>query len=218
VADAEDSDNIYICHACIGDAYLKQEVLSDAHKRTCHFCRGISEAWPLDELAERIQMVIEEHFVVTPDNPSDDGFYYDEDWERRGEPVAEVIAEIARLEPEPTEAVRERLSEKTYREAFEGGEEDPYGSDTHYEEGQPDTCGFRESWEFFRKEIRTRTRFFGRYAQQALDEIFGDLASLKTWNGTPAIKEMRPTDEERFIYRARIAYSESEVCQLLRNR
>jgi hypothetical protein len=217
VADRDDNDDTYICHACIGDTFLKREVRRDGRKRECHFCGKTREAWPLDELAERIQGVIEEHFRVTPSDPRDEGFAYDKDmdWERRGDPAADVIAEIAGLEPESAEAVRERLSEKTYYDAFEGGYEDPFGSDTYYEEGRPDPHGFRESWEFFRQEIRSRSHFFGRYAQRALDEIFGDLASLKTWEGTPAIKEILPAGEARFLYRARVAYSEAELREIL---
>jgi hypothetical protein len=126
-----------------------------------------------------------------------------------------VIAEIAELEPEPAEAVRQLLSEKTYWDAHEGGYEDPFGSDVQYDQGRPDTYGFRESWDFFRSEIKTRARFFGRSAQQALDEIFGDLASLKTWEGTPAIREILPTDDSRFLHRARIAYSSAELREIL---
>jgi hypothetical protein len=167
-------------------------------------------------LAERVQGVIEQHFQITPSDPSEEGLAYDEDmhWERRGEPVAYVIEEIAELEPEVAEAVRECLSEKTSWDEFESYE-NPFGSETYYEEGQPDTGNFHESWEFFRQEIRTRTRFFGRSARQALNEIFGDLASLKTWQGTPAVKQIPPTDDARFFYRARVAYSEPELEEIL---
>jgi hypothetical protein len=217
VTDGDDSDDTYICHRCIGDAFLKQEICRHGRKRECHFCGKTCEAWPLDELAEQVRGVFEQHFRITPSDPGEEGFAYDRDmdWERRGELVADVIADIAGLEPEPAEAVRERLSDPY--DAFEGGYEDPFGSETQYEVGRPDTHGFRESWEFFRREVRTRSRFFGRDAQRALDEIFGDLASLKTWKGIPAIKEILPTDESRFLYRARIAYSESEVRDILLN-
>jgi HEPN/RES N-terminal domain 1 len=217
VADADDCHDTYICHRCVGDSFLKQEIRRDGRKQECHFCGKTRKAWPLDELAERVQSVIEEHFRITPSDPNEEGFVYDKDmdWQRRGDPVADVIADIAELDSEPAEAVRERLSEKTRYDAFEGGYEEPFDSDTYYEEGNPDTHGFHESWEFFRQEVRTRSRFFGRNAQRALDEIFGDLASLKTWEGRPAIKEILPTDEARFLYRARIAYSESELREIL---
>jgi RES domain/HEPN/RES N-terminal domain 1 len=217
VADGNDSDDVYVCIRCIGDTFLKQEILRDGRDRECDFCGKTRKAWPLDELAERTQGVIEEHFQITPNDPRDEGFVYDKEmnWERRGYPIADVIAEIANLKADLAEAVRERLSEKTSYDAFESGDEDPFGSDTYYEEGRPDTHGFRESWEFFRQEVRTRSRFFGRDAQRALDEIFGDLGSLKTWEGTPAIKEILVTDEARFLYRARIAYSESELRDIL---
>jgi hypothetical protein len=201
MADEDDSGGLYVCHACIGDAFLKAEIRREGRKRVCHFCGKTRKAWPLEELAERVRGVIEEHFRITPSDPGEEGLAYDEemDWQRRGEPVEYVIAEIAELEPEVAEAVRERISEKTSWDAHDGGGEDPFGSDAYYEEGRPDTGNFHESWGFFRQEIKTRTRFFGRSAQQALDEIFGDLASLKTWQGTPAIREILPTDEANFF-------------------
>jgi hypothetical protein len=174
-------------------------------------------AWPLRELAARIEAVIDEHFETTPIDPSEEGLPYDSeiDWTRSGEPIADVIAEIAQLEPEAAEAVRKHLSEETAWDAHEGGYEDPFGIDAYYEEGRPDTGGFHESWEFFRQEIRSRARFFSRSAQGALDEIFGDLAKLKAWEGTPAIKQISPTEDARFFYRARIAYSEAELQDIL---
>lgn len=198
-----DSDDAYICHECIDDSFLKDEVRQEGSARNCHFCGKVRVAWPLDELATRVQGVVEEHFKATAGD--------------RGDPVAYVIAEIAGLDAKIAEAVRARLSEQTYWDAHEGNYDDPFGRDTCYQEGRPDTLDFHESWGFFRREIRTRSRFFGRSAQQALDEIFGDLASLKTWEGTPAIKMMLPTDEARFIFRARIAYSESELRDMLIN-
>ena len=217
MADNDDSEVVYVCYECVGDDHLKEEIRREGHERECHFCGKTQKAWPLDELAGRIQGVIEQHFQITPSDPSEEGLPYDKDidWERRGEPVADVIAEIAELEPELAEAVRDRISDQTSWDAHDGGYEDPFGSDTHYEEGRPDTGNFHESWWFFRQEIKTRSRFFGRLAQQALDEIFGDLASLKTWQGTPAIKQILPTDEHRFFHRARIAYSESELREIL---
>jgi RES domain/HEPN/RES N-terminal domain 1 len=219
VADEDDSDNIYICHGCIGDPFLKKEVRRAGSRRRCHFCNKTRKAWPLNELAERVQGVIEEHFRVTPSDPYEEGLPYDRDmeWHRRGEPVANVIGDIASLDPEVAEAVRDSISEKTSWDAHDGGYNDPFGSDAYYEEGRPDTYGFHENWQFFRKEVKTRSRFFGRSAQRTLDEIFGDLANLKTWKGTPAIKEILPTDEARFLFRARVAYSEAEVRDMLIN-
>jgi len=115
VTDRDDSDDVYICHGCIGDAFLKQEVRGDGRKRKCNFCGETREPWPLDELAERVEGVIKEHFRTTPSDPRDEGFVYDEDmdWERRGDPVADAILNIAGLEPETAEAIRKRLSETT---------------------------------------------------------------------------------------------------------
>jgi hypothetical protein len=55
VADEDDSDNVYICHGCIGDSFLKDDVRREGRTRQCHFCGKARKAWPLDELAERAQ-------------------------------------------------------------------------------------------------------------------------------------------------------------------
>lgn len=214
--DEEDSGDVYICHGCIGDSFLKADVRREGRRLKCNFCGKLRRAWPLDKLAERVREIVEEHFRLTPSNPYDEGYYYDSEmnWERRGEPVADVIANIADLHQNVAEAVRSRISEVTSWDAHDGAEEDPFGGEAHYEEGSPDTNEFQESWNWFRRQIQTRSRFFGRTVQQALDEIFGDLTSLKTWRGTPAIKEILPTDDNRFIFRGRIAYSESEIHEI----
>ena len=216
MANGDDGDDVYICYGCIGDSFLKEEVRREGHKRQCHFCEKARKAWPLDKLAERVQGVIDEHFRITPSDPRDEYLFYDEDmdWERRGDPVAAVIAEIAELEPKPAEEVREHLSRKIYFEAFEGGYENPFGSDTYYEEGRSDTYGFCESWEFFRQEIKTRSRFFGSFRPACARRYFW-LRSTETREGTPAIKEILPADDMRFLYRARIAFESSELREML---
>lgn len=80
----EDSEDVYVCHACVGDRFLMNEIRSDGQKRECQFCGKTRKAWPLYELAERVRNVIEEHFRVTPSDPRDEGFAYDKDmdWER----------------------------------------------------------------------------------------------------------------------------------------
>lgn len=212
-----DEDDVFVCYDCVGDPHLKGEIRRDGSRRPCQFCRKKRKAWPLRELAERVRGVIEEHFRLTPSDPGAEGFPYDKEtqWERRGEPVEWVITEIAAVEPDVAEAIRRRISEATSWDAFAGAYEDPFGLEGYYEEGRPDTHDFRESWEFFRREIKTRSRFFGRPAQRALEEIFGDLDGLKTWEGTPAIKEISPADDGRFLYRGRIAYSESDLHEIL---
>jgi hypothetical protein len=37
VADADDCHDTYICHRCVGDSFLKQEIRRDGRKQECHF-------------------------------------------------------------------------------------------------------------------------------------------------------------------------------------
>ena len=133
MAEEDDCNDVYICHSCVDDTFLKDEIRSEGRNRKCSFCGKSGKAWPLEELAERVQAVIEEHFKITPSDPRSEGFVYDEEmqWERRGDPVECVIAEIAGVEPGLAEAVRKRLSKMTSWDAFEGGYEDPFASDRY---------------------------------------------------------------------------------------
>ena len=171
-------------------------------KRKCGFCGKVRKSISLGELADRVHGVIETHFRLTPSDPYSEEYAYDKEvgWERRGEPVEYLIAEIAGVEQELAVAIRKTLSERTAWDAHEGGYEDPYGIEAHYEVGKPDTYDFRESWDFFRRQIKTSERYFGQFAKRALDEIFGDdLDRLKTWQGDRAVRTIFPESDDRFF-------------------
>ena len=105
-----------------------------------------------------------------------DGF-----WERSGYFVGDVIADIAGVSAVIGTDVREILLDRyglSYQ-ALKDGEEEPYASDAYYEEREVDDWDFRETWETFRDEIRSRVRFFSAYAEEALTHIFGDLNTHK---------------------------------------
>lgn len=213
---ASDKD-VYVCAECIGDSVLKELVLSDGGHGQCTFCGRKANCLPIERLADEIHEVIAEYFYLTASEPEGVDYLMAKEglWERPGEQVHLVISNIADVSEEIAEAIREYLSEQFGYEAAKEGEEDPYGSDALYEEKGIDDWNFRESWDFFKTNIKTRSRFFSRHAQQVLDEIFDGLGTLKTIRGTPVIREIAPTDADHHLFRARVSFSERELKEIL---
>ena len=214
----QDNPTKHVCHACIGDRFLANEVKQEGLRVSCSYCGETREVLTLEALARRIHETLQEHFELTPPYPNDFYEYFLERegrWERTGESVENVLAQIANLSKEMTQDVINLLSAEHSYSAVKDGMDDPYGSDAMYEERGPDDRRFQNTWEAFSNEIRSHTRFFSSRAEGMLTDIFGDLGALKTYDGNPAIREVGPDDENRSVWRARTAQSSEELETIL---
>ena len=201
-----EKDTVRVCHDCIGDSFLADEVKEKGSRGLCGYCGKRRKALTLEKLAERIHEVLQEHFRLSLNETP---------WRRSGYPVVDLIANMAGLDEEIADDVRVLLSEPHEYEAMTDGAENPYDSDAHYEELSPDEWGFRDTWGAFRSEIRSRARFFSTSAETALRDIFGDLSALKTFDDQPVIRKISPDDEDHFLWRARTAQSSKELKAIL---
>lgn len=211
----------HICHQCVGDPILAEEVRRRGEVHLCSYCSRATQAFPLDALAERIHHVMVTHFELTPDHPVDVEEFItialDLAWERKGDPVATIIADIAGLDEPIADDVTHWLSQHYgWHEARDGGE-DPYGFDAHYDHTNPDTSQVKNAWNNFRREIETQARFFGPNAETTLSQIFADLETLRTIIGEPVVREIGPQDDECHVYRARKALSTDELYRILKS-
>ena len=217
--NGHDDNQSCVCYGCIGDAVLSAVVKQSRRRSLCTYCAENREAMPLGELADRIHAVLEDDFVLS--SADDNRYVYSSAsggmWEPSGDPVEYVIAEIAGLEPEIADDLRELLSGRHAYLAIKDGEEDPYGVEAHYTAKGPDDWEFRETWSEFCREIRSRSRFFSASAGEALNSIFGDLDAHRTSDGRPVVLEISPTDDERFFWRARKAQSIEELEAILKS-
>ncbi|NTH16648.1 RES domain-containing protein [Agrobacterium rhizogenes] len=190
-----------VCYKCIGDGYLQAEIRSEGKTLKCSFCGKRRRAFSIEELAERVQSVVEENY-----RPHQDEYGADS-----GEPVVHLIANLTRVDESIAEAVRAEISSGTGYAAFEGGYSDPFGREACYIDRKPDTYDYQESWLFFRNEISQRSRYFSEHARRSLLEIFGDISSMRVWPNDPVIVNIGPASEDRFLYRGRIAFSEADI-------
>ena len=209
-----------ICHECIGDEALVEEVKEKGVLGQCSYCAKSNETLPLREVADRIHQVLGEHFELTPDYPDEayEHFLASEGkWERRGEPVESVICDIACVNEEIASHVRTLLSDQHSFLAVKDGIEDHYDSWPMYEEREPDDWGFRFTWKAFRREIQSRSRFLNSNAEQALNDIFGDLDTYRTYLGRSVIREIVPGDPDSSVWRARVAQSHDQLQDILKS-
>lgn len=93
--------------------------------------------------------------------------------------------------------------------------EEPYDDDVHYEESPAEQFYVKQSWDTLCTEIKSRARFFSPVSEKILNELFGDLNTLTTFNGTPVVQTISPDSENGHLYRARIAKTEHDVKKIL---
>lgn len=208
-----------ICHNCIGETYLKNEIQQSGEIRNCDFCETSDiKTFLLEEIADEVHAVIEKYFYLTSSEPESiletlaarDGY-----WEQSGEPVSDVILNLLDTTDSVTEAIHDHLSgihDATGKDAL--CDPQPYDSEAHYAEHPVDIYEFHEDWSLFKREIRKRARFFNSSAEETLKSIFRDIGKLKTRNDVPVICEYSSTD---LIYRARMADSEIKLKSILEN-
>ena len=184
----------------------------------CDYCEETCEAITLGELADLTHDALLKHCVLTPEYPTE---WYDfweareGTWERRGDPVEFVIAEMAGLDERVASDLTVLLSGQHSYSEVKGGMEDPYGIEAMYEERRPDDSEFRFTWDEFRKEVRSRSRFFNARAEEMLRYIFGDLNSLEAISDVPVVREFNPGCRDAFVWRARTAFSDDELKRIL---
>ena len=202
----------YVCHACMGDRILAEQVEQEGVQSECSYCQRTGAALTLSDLSNCIHQVLEQHFVPTSvdDVP-------EERWEDFDD-AETVIQKVANVEQSIAADVREYLFNSSARSGdVEGGEENPYSPGMWYGEHKTDTSGFRSAWWDLKHETRSRARYFGATTGDTLGRIFQDLASLTDVWGRPVIREVKPGEPDASIWRARIAYSNPEVKSILQS-
>jgi RES domain len=208
----DDPEVKHICFACVGEEFLRAEIEKEGEPATCSYCGKNCNSLSMEELADRIEAVFEEHYRRTSTEPSSlenlmikEG---DFDWDRKGEPVVWAIADAAEIEEGPASDVQEILADRHADfDSAAMGEECEFEADAHYAEKGPNDIEFREQWRFFELSLKTETRFFNPYAQTTLRAVFEGLADHETRDGRRVIRQAGPGFELAALYRARVFQS-----------
>jgi hypothetical protein len=206
-----------VCAGCIGEEFLHEQIMQDGVVGHCDFCQSKGNPTiDLDDLAEQVHSVLEEHFIMTSPDPEGVDLLLAKEglWEQPGEPVTYAIMNLIDSTEELAEAVRDYLSEQ-YDPWGKDAMIDPcpYASDSQYEERAIDTYEFQESWASFKQEILSRSRFFNQAAKSALEHLFQGVTQLVTHDGEPVVRVLGPADS---IFRARLAKSNDALEEILK--
>ena len=200
----------YVCHACIGDKFLAEQVEKEGTREECTYCRGTKTALTLEDLSDRIRRVLEEHFEL---RPRDD---LTEQCRQASDNAETIIKDVARIEQCIAADVREHLFNRCAQTVdVVEGKDNPSSGGMLYVEPEVSTSGLHSAWWDFKEEIRSRARFFGATPAATLDRIFENLASLETVRGKSVVREITPGDKDSSFWRARTAHSEPEIRSIL---
>ena len=204
-----------VCCECIGDKFLADEVKKAGPSGLCGYCGETRESQTLVALANRIHEVLQEHFKLTSLVP-EGGFqimmFLNDGWEREGDSVDDVIAKITGLGERVVLEIKSLMARQFSYGAVKNGEEDPYNDEARYEVREPD-----DQWNDFCNEIRSKKRFFNTNAETILCQIFRDLTDAGSHGEPPAIRQINPEDDNRFVWRAREARSREELETILKS-
>lgn len=158
-------------------------------------------------LADSVSTALDQHYYKTSPDPAPGLEWHLQKeglWERSGETVGFVIAELAEIEEAPAEDIRALLDYQTYDiELAQMGEEGPFDEDAHYAPSGPNCVELQHEWATFEHSIQTESRFFSRIARAILDRVFCDIWHLRTSENHPVIVAAGPEASLNAVYRAR---------------
>ncbi len=197
-----------VCAGCVGEAYLKAEIERTGEVAECYYCAESEDnTITIEELAARVETALEQHYERTSAEPEGIEYLLQKEgrWSRHGEPVVEVIGEMAGIEPESAEDVRSLLEEQNYdRHAEQVGEENPFDEEAQYARAISEYNEYQADWQSLVTSLEQSSRFFSRAAHVTLTSIFQGLDKLRTREGKGVVVAAGPGCDLQAIYRARV--------------
>ena len=211
----------FVCFGCIGEHYLCHAILRRRTIGICSRCDARRQCLTTGELADLIHLALNEHFYLTPNEPT--GLEYSaislkivDGWERRGDLVTSVISGIVEIGEDFAEDVRSILEQKYGFCSFDPDHENPYGIEACYEERTPDGSGLFRSWEKTMDDVRFRRRFFNDDVREKLDEMFGDLLASLDLSSQEFVVDLVPNGTASQFWRARGAPTAEKLEEILK--
>lgn len=212
-----------VCSNCIGETFLRGEINQHGEAGECFYCDIDGKTITVGELADRVEMAFDQHFHRTSTEPSDYEYMLlsdkesSYDWSRHGEPVSDVISNLAEIGEDLASDVQWILQQRhADYEMAKMGEECPFASDSYYEESRVNIAGLQSEWQYFEESLKTESRFFSTVAEATLSSIFAGLTEHKTWKGRRVVIEAGPNRKISALFRARVFESEDQLAEALK--
>lgn len=209
IEETPPSDRL-VCTDCIGEEYVAGLIARTGVPATCYYCSNEGRTITIEELSERVERVIGQHYLRTATEPEGYEYYLQREtgnWDRSGEPVAEVLAQILEISDESiAKDVREVLDDKTSDfDSMTCGEEQPFSDEAHYAESTLiDHTSISEEYQRFETVLIEQARYFSPETRNFLDSLFGRLEGLRTHDGRPLLVDAGPGQPISSFFRARV--------------
>lgn len=207
--DVED-EGPFVCHQCIGEARLKYEIKREGRVAACNYCaRDDFRCVTIDWLAERIDPTFRELVGSGEEEPqiAADGYVH---WGVSGDAPSAVLAEMTDCaDTAIAEAIIDKLATDHAWDIHDGGLDIYDETSEAYAIQLPDDRKYRDAWEAFCQSLKHKRRFFSADAKKLLDELVGPLLRGGRAQFSQAVRVIGPESEDRFVFRARLANSDS---------
>lgn len=211
-----------LCHQCIGEEYLKDEVLRTGKRKKCSYCSRVAKSYSIEDIADRIDTAFQQHFMRTSNQPDSwqqsllSDRESDYDWERDGEPVVWAIANSADI-PEPAARdIQAVLQDKYFDfDSAAMGEETEFSLEAYYEEKGSNDQMWQDEWRWFERSLKTEARFFSRSAATLLASIFNGIDKMCAADGRPLIIDAGPQTKLAAVFRARVFQADDQLAEAL---
>lgn len=211
-----------LCHQCVGERFLGDEIRVQGKKVSCSYCGRITESYRISQIAERMEEVFKQHFFRTSDQPTDWQYSMlkdkelSYDWERDGERIIYAIMNAANI-PEAAANDIQQILEEQYSDfdAAVSGEETEFSSDSYYQEKEVDDWHWQKEWREFERSMKSEARFFNREAANHLKKIFDGIDQMKTQDDRSLIIDAGPATSFTEIYRARVFQADDKIKEAL---
>jgi DNA-directed RNA polymerase subunit RPC12/RpoP len=213
----ESESEKYVCSTCIGDFVLQGEILIGGSERRCSYCDESGAAVAIEQVADRVDDVygvLVGEVEAMPYFPSDSDRV---EYRQSGSTPGDIVSEMLECDEEiANDVVAELSSLHSYR-AMKDGDIDRFDdSNDIFEIAIPRSPEVKETWASFCSSIKHDRRFFNDTASELLEEILDPILDPAAPPERSAVYVIAPDSKERFIYRGRMANSESVRNEILR--
>jgi len=189
---SEMSRNKYICHGCVGDLYISNEIKKNGStEERCSYCHSRKKTVPLSELVEPMHRVFRLFYRARHDADLYPGYSL-------GSPAEDIIAEDLEVEGDIPEDIHAALQEE-YNNYYGGGG-DAYNEDYVYKRTDFTSGSLETKWDEVKSSLQSKARFFNNHVKSFFEKIFNELENLRTVEGKNAVTCI---DSTTAIFRAR---------------
>jgi len=204
--DEENEEGPFVCDECIGDPLLSDEIKTAGDVRECGYCN--QDHRPSISI-HRLGLRIDEVWRALIGEAEPTPHYGDDDrmsWLANGDCAITLLSEmLIATDEEIAEDILEFLSSEHQFDIHDGGYDYYDTAEEKYVIRLPDDRQYRDLWESFCESLKHDRRFFSDVAEERLDEILGPILRGENTDYGAAIRTITPHDENRFVYRARVA-------------